>query len=94
MATQERTYQETRETLLSLVNDMAELHKGVFTLSDTEHGCIGYRVEMYGAHYEYLFEVSELPKGCLVKISSANGQGDEAKRLRELFILLESMLYA
>lgn len=94
MTTQERTYQESADTLLSIINDMAELQKAEITLSDSAHGRIGYSTELYGTAYTFLFEVSQLPKGCRIRIQSEQEQGDTALRLRQMFILLESMLYA
>lgn len=94
MTALERTYQESRDTLLSIINDMAELQKGTLTLSDSANGRIGYRTSLYGAEYDILFEVLELEKGSRIRISSETAQGDPHRHLRQVIILLESMLYA
>lgn len=94
MVSQERTYQETPQTLLDIINDMAELQKGTITLADAAHGRIGYCLQLYGMEYEYLFEVMALDGGCRITIHTEDEQGDPMLRLRQLFILLESMLYA
>lgn len=85
-----RRYAESGDTILIVLSDMAELQRGKLTLSDTLHGRIHFRTEMYGSSYEYRFSVAGVEDGCEVALEM---EGPHAKNMIfRAFHLLESLL--
>lgn len=88
----EKIYEEDLETVMSTINDMVELQKGKIISSDTAHGKISYQTKLYGVSYTFCLVVSPENGGCRVRIDTQGGYGDPETRVKQLFLLLESML--
>lgn len=89
----EKIYEENLETVMGTINDMIELQKGKLVVSDTPHGKISYQTKLYGVSYIFDLIVTHDNGGCRVRIETQGGFGDPEKRVKQLFLLMESMLH-